>query len=66
MCNDRKFEELQITGGKVGEEPQEVRKGVMNDVDYPEELDDDSRCGLEVEGQSHHEDEKSGREYRQR
>ena len=60
MCNDRKFEELQITGRKVGEEPQEVREGGMHDVDHPDEFDDDSKCGPEEEGQSHHEDEESG------
>ena len=54
----KKFEELQVTGRKVGEEI-ETRVGGMDDVDHPDEGsdDEDSKCGLEEEGQSHHEDE---------
>mmetsp|Transcript_15323 Transcript_15323/g.23073 ORF Transcript_15323/g.23073 Transcript_15323/m.23073 type:complete len:537 (+) Transcript_15323:111-1721(+) len=51
----RKFEELSETGHKVGEEPPAVRVGDGLDVDHPEDLeadDDDSKCGLEEEGQA--------------
>lgn len=59
----RKFEELQATGRKVGEDAPEIRPGGMHDVDHPDEFDDeDSKCGLEEEGQSHHEDESEDEE----
>jgi hypothetical protein len=36
----------------------------MHDVDHPEDGsdDEDSKCGLEEEGQSHHEDESEDEE----
>lgn len=61
----KKFDELSETGHKVGDDALPQREGGMHDVDHPDELemddeDDDSRCGLEEEGQSEHGDNSEG------